>query len=304
MKDVSDLPFTSGPSQRPPGEVGDARRAAAQPALTTLLLLSLQRDGQPYEGTWRVDWFHTIRSTTGVTAGRWEGSGSAVQIAVDAPGPYRVNVRGTDWATDGWVGTDVVPARFDASETPVIITLHPTSWLIGSVVDHLGMPLRGIRVWFHPAPGSTPLERPDPSGRSAFSAEETGEGGMFGFDIGTARAGQLRVGDQMHPWVPPIEIRLVDRYVQLDPIRVELFAVTFIVRAADGSPLEGARLEGTGLEGGHFATTTDPEGRARVEQMPRGRWRVLAQHAEHGRANRAVEVPLGKDEPVVLVLPR
>jgi len=299
MKAVSDA------TPRADQDLADARRTSAQPALTTLLLLSLQTESSVlYEGAWRVDWFHANRSTTGVTSGWTEGSGSSVQIPVDAPGPYRVNVRSTDRATEALVGTDVVAARFDASEPPVIITLHPSVRLTGSVVDHLGAPMEGIRLWFHPVPGSHSLRRLDPSSRSVFSVESTDAEGRFAFDIGTAHAGHLRVGDQMHPWVPPIQIRGNGPHVKLDPIQIELFAVTFVVRVADGSALAGARLEGTGLEGGHFATTTDIEGSARVEQMPRGRWRVLVQHAEHGRANRAVEVPLAQDEPVVLALPR
>jgi hypothetical protein len=50
---------------------------------------------------------------------------------------------------------------------------------------------------------------------------------------------------------------------------------------------------------------TDAGGRARAEFLLPGRARVFAQHAEHGRANRVVELPLPEaDSPLVLVLRR
>lgn len=280
---------------------GGSRSEVPDTTARAQLLLSLHDDrGALYEGEWRVRWTRSIRHGSQRPDGVLQGTGSSVRILVGEPGPYSVTVSASGAASaDGvatrLVGTEVVAARLDPDDPPVPIFLQRTPLLSGSVVDEQGEALEGIMVWFHPG-GDLFSTRPAPV--------RTDAAGRFSFNLESSGRGQILVGEASHPWVPSIAIEAHGRDVHLDPIRVELFAATFLVVDFDGNAVGQARLEGTGLEGGHFLTKTDMEGRAHVEQMPRGRWRVLAQHADHGRANRAAEIPLAKDEPVVLILPR
>jgi hypothetical protein len=279
------------------------RRAATQRrSSTTLLLLALRDEsGAPYEGTWRVDWYH-LRSAPGASSGTTHGSGTFVQIEVREPGPYSVNVRApgdahTSDRVERLAATEVVAARFEASEPPVPITLHPTGWLTGSVVDSYGAPLEGIEVWF---------ERLDQPGRLDFPKETSDESGRFAFDLGAARAGQIRVGDLLHPWVPPIAFRALpaNRQIELETIRLELFAATFVVQGADRSALAGARIEARASRAGasrRRRMRTDAHGSSTCRVVAGASWRSTPSTDERTARSRSRS---RRTSPVILSLPK
>ncbi|MBL8861733.1 MAG: carboxypeptidase regulatory-like domain-containing protein [Planctomycetes bacterium] len=174
------------------------------------------------------------------------------------------------------------------------VVLRATSTVTGSVLDARGDPLEGVPI----------LLRDDVPGREAHTRTATDAAGRFTLEALPGRANRLFVGDAAYPWVRAIPIDAAQGPRELEPIRVELHTARFQVLRADGVPARGARLEGIGLEGGRFALELDEEGRATVRTLLAGRWRVNASDAEHGRASRAVEIPLATDEPVLFLLPR
>lgn len=190
---------------------------------------------------------------------------------------------------DGLVST----SRATETAWPRIV-LHPTTTVRGLLVDAHGSPVEGVPI----------LLRDDTPGKEAHSRVLTDAGGAFVIDALPDRANRLFVGDPVYPWAPIVAVDAKNGPFVLEPIRVELFGASFRVQRPDGSPASGARLEGIGLDGGRFALEVDEDGRATVSTLLRGRWRVNASEAIHGRASRAVQIPLANDEPVLILLPR
>ncbi len=214
--------------------------------------------------------------------------GPEATLAVPHARNYRVRV-----GNESIEGKQVVAASVGTSEPPFPFVLRALRTVSGTVLDAQEQPLEHVHV-------AVVLKA-----ANSFQAAscDTDFAGRFRLRI-VRDPGRLYIGDAQRPWVPGIDIEGGAAPIELDPIRVTLFAATFLVQTADGNPAAEAKLVGTGLDGGQFNVATDADGRVRVERMPRGRWRVNATLEPHGRENRAVDIPLEVDEPVVLVLPR
>lgn len=194
----------------------------------------------------------------------------------------------------GLHGESDVPIATGAADAWTRVVMRATTVIRGQLVDAQGAPLEGVEL----------LVRDDVPGSEAHTRLRTDASGAFALDALRGRKNRIFVGDAAYPWTPPIDVDASGPDRTLEPIRLELHAASFQVNRADGLPASGARLEGIGLEGGRFAVDVDADGRARVTTLLRGRWRVNASDPTHGRANRAVEVPLENDEPVLLMLRR
>jgi|GEM_PF-5577975 len=191
-------------------------------------------------------------------------------------------------------GEGVVSTSRATDTTWPRIVLHPTFFVRGLLVDARGAPVEGVPI----------LLRDDNPGKEAHARARTDAAGAFALEALPHVANRLFVGDAVYPWVPVIAIDAKNGPFVLEPIRVELHSASFRVQRADGAPASGARLEGIGLEGGRFGVTLDEDGRAAVTTLLRGRWRINASDATHGRASRAIEIPLTIDEPILILLPR
>ncbi len=191
-------------------------------------------------------------------------------------------------------GEGVVSTSRATDTTWPRIVLHPTFFVRGLLVDAQGAPVEGVPI----------LLRDDNPGKEAHARARTDAAGAFALEALPHVANRLFVGDAIYPWVPVIAIDAKNGPFVLEPIRVELHSASFRVQRADGGPASGARLEGIGLEGGRFGVTLDEDGSAAITTLLRGRWRINASDATHGRASRAIEIPLASDEPILILLPR
>lgn len=276
----------SSASRDATGAEGSAR--ALEPVLRVALL---DERGRPVAGRFELEYRRIApRAGTARARLRAEVVGPEFVLDVAEPGSYGLWLRGS-----GYVGEAVVAARLGRDEPAVRVELERAVRVGGTIVDARGEPLENVGVWA--------LIRRDAAVVARLEARSDATG-AFELELPPRGMARVHVGDPSRPWVPPIDVEgaLQDR--ELDPIRVELFEAEFVVVLADGAPASGARLDGTGMEGGSFSLATDDRGRARVARLPRGRWRVNASLAAHGRESRAVELPLAQDEPVLLVLPR
>lgn len=191
-------------------------------------------------------------------------------------------------------GEAAVPLSLSADADWPRFVVRATSVVRGSILDGVGNPIEGVAV----------MLRDNTPGRAPHSSAVTDAAGSFAIDALPDVRNRLFVGDERYPWSPVKDLEPSAGVQVLEPIRVDLYSATFRVQRPDGSAAEGAQLEGIGLDGGRFAAKADAEGRARVTTLLRGRWRVNAAAANHGRASRSIEIPLATDEPVLILLPR
>jgi hypothetical protein len=297
------LPDAGAPPRFDAATAPDVSRAPADPtasarmdatpsapvATAPRVRLALQDEsGTPLAGECSVLW---EAAQPGARAEPVELRARGPELAFDVPARARYRVRVTLGELAGTAVADAV-AEPDAQATAVV--LHGRRWIWGTILDARDAPLEGVDVYLAPAEAAG-LER---------EAARTDVAGQFRLPLARDVGGRAFVGSVDRPWVTAIDVAPGVGPVLLDPIRLELHAATFAVQLADGTPAVHARVVGTGLDGGGFDERTDLEGRVRVERLPRGRWRVNAVLDPHGRQNRAVEIPLAVDEPVVIVLPR
>lgn len=277
-------------------EPPDARTVAApEPKIARDLLRLLLQDDSAHALTGEFDIEYVAMKSKSSVMRVAPASGPLVQIDVDRTGGYEVHVSGTDRSGNFVEGREIVNAQSGEEDPPTPFVLHVSRRLTGIVVDAHDIPMQDVLVSVLAQFGP---ERPHRATTSTNSA------GQFVLWSPAGQAARVFVGDAELPWIPAIEIGAGEQAITLDPIRLDLHAATFAVQRVDGTPAALAEIIGTGLDGGRFEAKTDVNGRARVEHMPRGRWRVNATLEPHGRQNRAVDIPLASDEPVVIVLPR
>lgn len=298
-----------------PGEPAPAARTSDAPAvpppvatagaeLDLRLRLELRDErGQPLAGDFDVEVRAVLKSQDGAARAapvrtqlrgprtdlRIDTQEEALRLALSDPPQAAVIVRRTGAHAEG-----VVPLVRSTEERWTQFTLRSTSVIRGTVVDGANNPLEGVAV----------MLRDNTPGKEPHSVVRTDAGGSFAIDAFPWTKNRLFVGDDRYPWSPIQEIDATTGDRVLDPIRLELYAATFLVQKPDGTYATDAQLEGVGLDGGRFTARTDADGRARVTTLLRGRWRVNAALASHGRGSRAIEVPLENDEPVLILLPR
>ncbi|MCY2960501.1 MAG: carboxypeptidase-like regulatory domain-containing protein [Planctomycetota bacterium] len=270
------------------------RMTIAAPLTSSVASLRLElvdERGNPVAGRVEVEWFPVgpRRSFSKLPIPLTEAEGPRIELAPVRAGPYRIAVRGP-----GLVGEGTVTVTESADPPWIPFVLRSVDLVRGTILDANGAPLEGIEV----------LLKDDVPGRPPRSTVRTDAAGAFVVETLPWAVSRLYVGDVSYPWIPVRVLEPSSGTRVLDPIRLELYAATFQVLRPDGSPASGARVDGIGVEGGRFGRDCDADGRVHVATLLRGRWRVNAAEASHGRASRAVEVPLAKDEPVVIRLPR
>lgn len=301
------VPPVLSASQLPHVRQATARASVAdeaRPIRPTSAGLRLQLElvdelGQPLEGEFDVEdrvtrprHPHGGWPTTSVNGLR----GPRIELPVGTPG--------STWFTHAHVvvrrlglrGETEAALATDAADAWTTVTLHPTTLVRGRIVDAWDQPVGGVDV----------LVRGDASGNEPHSRARTDASGAFVVDALRTMRNRLFVGDLTYPWVAPMDVEATATELTLEPVRLQLCAATFQLLRADGFPAAGAALDGiaVGTGRGNFATATDRDGRARVTTLQRGRWRVNAFDATHGRASRTIEFPLAEDEPVLILLPR
>ena len=175
----------------------------------------------------------------------------------------------------------------------VTLQLYPAGYLVGRVVDDEGLATEGLRVTLRGAG----LEEP--------RATETDSLGGYRFDQVLDGEYTLTFGDVRSPLLPPTSLRFTaptmtvpDR--ELPPVsRLDL-----LVLDAEGQPVLGARVEGSGPKGGYVSGETDGQGRLRAAHLPPGRYRLTAEHEVLGRVRRSFEVEPEPTEGVLRFRPR
>ncbi len=280
-------------------KVDERTTAVPEPEVARdLLRLLLQDDSaQALTGVFDVE-YAAVKSNAPAKSGVVRSArenGPLVQIEVERTGSYEVHVVGTDRRGEFVEGRETVVAQRGQDDPATPFVLRVSRRIFGIIVDADQNPMESVPVSVLAHFGS---DRPHRATTSTDAA------GQFVLWSPAEKAARLFIGDPELPWIPPIEIGAGGRQLALDPIRLDLHEATFVVQRADGTPVPMAEIIGTGLDGGRFEARTDGSGRARVQHMPRGRWRVNAALEPHGRENRAVDIPLASDAPVVIVLPR
>lgn len=282
---------------------GEPSSSSAAPGGPRLRIEIVDEGGVPVSGDFEFEIRLNLNLQNGLARGepvRTQAHGPRVDLPVDTgaetlqlvladPPSAHVIARRL-----GERGEGVVPLARPGDSAWTRFVVRATTVVRGSLVDGAGNPLEGVAV----------MLRDNTPGRAPHSTAVTDAAGSFAIDLLPGVRNRLFVGDERYPWVPVQDLEPGPGPRRLEPIRVELFAATFRVQRPDGSPAEGAQLEGIGLDGGRFAAKADADGLARVATLLRGRWRVNAAEATHGRGSRAVEIPLEKDEPVLILLPR
>jgi hypothetical protein len=288
-------------ASRPPraGVQDEARSIRPRSAGLRLQLELVDELGQPLTGEFDVEdrptrpmHPHGGWRTTSVTGVR----GPRIELPVATHGSIEFTRAHVVVRRLGLRGEADAEIATDAADAWTTVTLHPTTIVRGRIVDGEDRPVGGVDV----------LVRGDASGNEPHSRARTDASGAFAVDALRTMRNRLFVGDLVYPCVAPIDVEASAAELALEPIRIDMHAATFEVLRADGFPAAGAGLDGVwvGTGRGRFDTTTDADGRARVTTLLRGRWRVNASDATHGRASRTVELPLAKDEPVLILLPR
>jgi hypothetical protein len=119
----------------------------------------------------------------------------------------------------------------------------------------------------------------------------TDGGGAFQLIGLPSGAGELVLGAPASPLQEPLTIELAPGWVDLGTLALPPLG-SLVIRVVDeaGWPVEGAVLSGVGDRGGSLAAVSDADGAARAELLPRGMYRVFAQHPELGRGNQVLEL--------------
>lgn len=149
----------------------------------------------------------------------------------------------------------------------VSLELTPAGTLSGFVVDAELAPLEGLAVTLRatgPGGGAERVTRTDPAGRYVF--ERVLDGPY-----------QLLVGHPANPVAPTKNI--VFRAPSLHVPRIEvptLGRVQVLVFDGNFQPVEGARVRGSGKNGGYVDDHTNERGEAWAHLLPAGRYRLYA----------------------------
>lgn len=187
-----------------------------------------------------------------------------------------------------------------APTADVELVLGPASAVEGRIVDDAGLPVADIQVSLAPA-----FIVSDPKSARTNLAISTRTNALGAFQTLSLNTGRwnLLVGDRSHPLARrnDIDIDIAGRRVVLEPLELPR-TFELLVRVLDdhGARVPGARVSGSGTNGGAILLATDGDGEVRASRLPAGRYRVFADSPTRGRTNRVVEIP--SESSIVLTL--
>lgn len=190
-----------------------------------------------------------------------------------SPGDVKVSARG-----DGppRVVSMTVHATLQPGASELVeLVLAPEAVFAGALEDETGRALEGLALHLRRRKEVLASATSDVAGRFRLAALPAGEY-------------ELVLGALEGPLRPPETVVLAPDDPPRTLVLPVLLALGLRVVDADGHPVAGARLEGTGKPGGHLQGLSDADGRLRVEGLPPGDYRVFARHATLGRATRAL----------------
>lgn len=190
-----------------------------------------------------------------------------------SPGDVKVSARG-----DGppRVVSMTVHATLQPGASELVeLVLAPEAVFAGALEDETGRALAGLALHLRRRKEVLASATSDVAGRFRLAALPAGEY-------------ELVLGALEGPLRPPETVVLAPGDPPRTLVLPVLLALGLRVVDADGQPVAGARLEGTGKPGGHLQGLSDADGRLRVEGLPPGDYRVFARHATLGRATRAL----------------
>lgn len=179
----------------------------------------------------------------------------------------------------------------EGAEHPyLVIALHPTGFLDGSVLDEAGTPVEELLVTLEPLAAELPRRqtRTTPSGTYLFEDLPDGEY-------------RIHFGPPHAPLAPSSELSFRAPSMSFPQRRIPVL-LTLELRTLDenGFALPGAHVSGYGPAGGQIELVTDEEGRGLARFLPPGRYQIAARHEGTLRASTGFELQAG--EPAELVL--
>lgn len=224
----------------------------------------------------------TLASAVKVTLVQQGGrSASEFSVAPDASGlelpcaPGDVSLRARSDGPPRLVSLAVHATLQPGASELVELVLAPEAVLGGTLEDETGRPLEGLEVSLRRRKESLGRARSDAGGRFLLEPLPAGEY-------------ELVLGDPDGPLRPPETLTLAPGDPPRTIVLPVLLALGLRVVDAEGAPVAGVRLEGTGKPGGRLQGVTDDDGRLRVEGLPPGDYRLFARHATLGRATHAL----------------
>lgn len=209
---------------------------------------------------------------------------------------------------DGMGPAVVNEVRASSTDSDLLeLVLHPGSSIFGEVVGPRGRPLEGvdIRLIHEETKGGS-------SRRTSLGSVKTGDGGGFRFD--DLPPGHFLVEAPLPQAARPATGEPLDLVAgeEVGPVRLVREAEAKLegrVLTAQGRPAVDARVAGRvshedppgSSHSRSFGTQTDGAGRFALEGFPTGRIRISAEHPEHGRAERTLELAAGLHEVELLL---
>lgn len=128
--------------------------------------------------------------------------------------------------------------------------------------------------------------------------------GRFTFESVLEGPCMLEVGPPNDPLVKDWAIDLRGTELDLgDRSLPNLATLHVLVRDPQGRPVPNARVT-DGETTGHFDLATDEHGEAHARHLPPRQYRVFADHTDHGRTNRPIQLEPGAAATLELTLPR
>jgi len=172
--------------------------------------------------------------------------------------------------------------RGPASEAGVNLHLIPAGHLEGFLADETGNPVDELLLTLESLPtGHKQTATSDLAGRFLFP--EVLEGQY-----------RLHYGHPNSPVLKAKLLRVPASGMSLPPVTLPvLCGVHVLVLGEDGLGVEGAQVLGTGTEGGHIEGKTDVYGLLMVRHLPAGRYRIRAEHADHGSRRATFDLETG-----------
>ena len=195
-------------------------------------------------------------------------------------------------------------AGFDAQTQPLLLEraspspfvnlrIVPSGWLDGFVYDVNAIPLENIALT---------LESRTAEPRT-FGAR-TDALGQYRFERVPAGPYRLIVGQPENPMHEPQSLRLTSSGMSFPTITLPVLgSLEVLVEDADGEPIPGAEVRGSGNDGGLIDGITDEEGTLVVQNLLPGRYRLRASAEGVGSRRAACEVRAEETGRVSLRLP-
>jgi hypothetical protein len=172
----------------------------------------------------------------------------------------------------------------EAPHPLVRVVLHAAEVVDGTILDEDGAPVEGVRVSLIPEEEGGGRVRAE--ARSNSAGDYRIEGVVDGFY-------SLRVGPEESPYVAPLRIQMAGSSLRHDVRLPRLGSLEVLVTDEAGRPLEDARVEGYGPEGGTFHGRTDPTGTFLARALPGGEYRLHVRYEGLGPLFTATVVRAG-----------